>query len=156
MYVHTFKVISNRHLTKTQIYLYENPNPEQLTSVSDKLKWYRIHNGFLQRDVAKAMGVDRTTYSHYEENILDSYPLDKLEQAATLFQLDLIDLLDEYNLFLYRGQGQKIKELRKSLRLTQSEFAKSIHVPLGTLKKWEQNKVRMQKDSFAKIQALNK
>lgn len=97
------------------------------------------------------MGVDRTTYSRYEENVLEAYPLDKLAKAAELFKIDVISLLDDYNLFLYHGQGQQIKRLRKSLNLTQSEFAKYIGVSLGTLKKWEQNRVNIQKKTFEKF-----
>ncbi len=133
------------------MFLFENPNPEKLVTVSDKLKWYRVNNGLLQRDVAIAMGVDRTTYSRYEENVLEAYPLDKLAKAAELFQVDVTVLLDEYNLFLYYGQGQQIKRLRKSLKLTQCEFAKYMGVPLGTLKKWEQNRGNMQKKTFHRI-----
>ena len=81
------------------MYLFENP-----VTVSDKLKWYRYQNGLLQSQVAKAMGVDRTTYSRYEENVLESYSLDKLSKAAMLFGIDITALLDEYNLFLYHGQ----------------------------------------------------
>lgn len=133
------------------IFLYENPNPEKLDNVSDKLKWYRINNGLLQRDVAKVMGIDRTTYSRYEENILEAYPLDKLTKVAELFGIDVTALLDDYNLFLYHGQGKQIKRLRKSMKLTQSEFAKYIFVPLGTLKKWEQERACIQKKTFEKL-----
>lgn len=66
------------------------------------------------------MGVDRTTYARYEENVLEAYPLDKLANAAELFHIEITALLDNYNLFLYHGQGQQIKRLRKSLQLTQS------------------------------------
>lgn len=135
-------------MTKAQKFLFENPNPEKLVTVSDKLKWYRINNGLLQRYVAIAMEVDRTTYSRYEGNILKAYPLDKLSKAAKLFKIDVTELLDNYNLFLYRGQGEQIKRLRESLKLTQSEFAKHIGVPLGTLKKWEQNRVFIPKNIF--------
>ncbi len=97
------------------------------------------------------MRIDRTTYSRYEENVIDAYPLDRLELAAKLFQIEVTELLDDYNLFLYNGQGSYIKKLRKSLQLTQSEFAKFFDVPLGTLKKWEQNRVRLQKRTFEKL-----
>lgn len=137
------------------IFLYENPNPEKLDNVSEKLKWYRIQNGLLQRDVAKVMGIDRTTYSHYEGNILEAYPLDKLAKAASIFNINITNLLDDYNLFLYHGQGEQIKRLRKSMKLTQSEFAKYISVPLGTLKKWEQNRVNVQKKTFEKLSELS-
>lgn len=134
--------------------MFENPNPNRLESVSDKLKWYRIQNGLLQRDVAKVMEVDRTTYSRYEENVLEAYPLDKLAKAAELFGIDVTALLDDYNLFLYHGQGRQIKELRKSMKLTQSEFAKYISVPLGTLKKWEPERACIQKKTFEKLLQL--
>lgn len=134
LYIHSFRFLTNRHLTKAQMYLYENPNPETLATVSDKLKWYRYQNGLLQSQVAKVIGVNRTTYSHYEENALESYPLDKLSKAAKLFGIEVTALLDEYNLFLYHGQGTQIKRLRKSMKLTQSQFAKCLDTPLGTLK----------------------
>lgn len=155
LYIHSFRFLANRHLTKAQMYLYENPNPEKFTTVSDKLKWYRYQNGFLQSQVAKAIGVDRTTYSRYEENVIDIYPLDKLSKVAELFKIDITSLLDDYNLFLYNGQGQQIKKLRKSLKLTQSEFAKYIDTSLGTLKKWEQNRVNIQKKTFKKLSELS-
>ena len=154
LYVHSFQLLNNRHLTKAQAFLCENPTPNKLTTVSDKLKWYRYQNGLLQSEVAKVMGVDRTTYSRYEEDVLETYPLDKLSKAAELFQINVTSLLDDYNLFLYRGQGQQIKRLRKSLKLTQSEFAKYIGVSLGTLKKWEQNRVNIQKKTFEKLLQL--
>lgn len=155
LYIHSFRFLTNCHLTKAQIFLNENPNLEKLVTVSDKLKWYRINCGYLQRDVAVALEVDRTTYSRYEENVLEAYPLDKLAKAAELFHIDITSLLDDYNLFLYNGQGQQIKRLRKSLKLTQSQFAKYINTPLGTLKKWEQNRVNIQKSTYKKFSELS-
>ena len=151
LYIHTLRFIDNRHLTKSQIFLRDNPDPEKLETVSDKLKWYRINSGLLQRDVANVMEVDRTTYSRYEENVLEAYPIDKLLKAAELFGIDVTSLLDDYNLFLYNGQGKQIKGLRKSMKLTQSQFAIYIKTPLGTLKKWEQDKVNIQKKTFKKL-----
>lgn len=137
-----------------QKFLYENPDPDNLTTVSDKLKWYRYQNGLLQSDVAKAMEIDRTTYSRYEENVLDAYPLDKLEKAAELFKTDVTSLLDEYNLFLYNGQGEQIKRLRQSLDMTRSEFAGRLNVSLKTIQRWEQNTVRIQKGTFERLKEM--
>ena len=102
-------------MRNAQVFLCENPNPQLLNTVSDRLKWYRYQNGLKQSDMAKIMEVDRTTYSRYEENVLEAYPLDKLEKAANYFGIDITELLDEYNLFLYRGQYEQIKGLRLSL-----------------------------------------
>ncbi len=155
LYIHSFRFLNNRHLSNAQIFLFDNPNPEKLTTVSDKLKWYRYQNGLLQSEVAKIMNIDRTTYSRYEENVLDAYPLDKLSILAKYFGIDIINLLDEYNLFLYQGQGEQIKRLRKSMKLTQSQFAKYINTSLGTLKKWEQNRVSIQKKTYKKLSELS-
>lgn len=154
LYIHTLSFINNRHLTKSQVFLRDNPDPEKLETVSDKLKWYRINSGLLQRDIAKVMEVDRTTYSRYEDNVLDAYPLDKLSKAAELFGIDITSLLDDFNLFLYNGQVKQIKGLRKSMNLTQSQFAKRIDTPLGTLKKWEQGNANIPKTSFQKLLQL--
>lgn len=154
LYIHTLSFINNRHLTKSQVFLRDNPDPEKLKTVSDKLKWYRINSGLLQRDIAKVMEVDRTTYSRYEDNVLDAYPLDKLSKAAELFGIDITSLLDDFNLFLYSGQVKQIKGLRKSMNLTQSQFAKRIDTPLGTLKKWEQDNTNIPKTAFQKLLQL--
>lgn len=143
--------MTNRHLRNAQVFLCENPDPQSLGTVSDKLKWYRYQNGLQQSDMAKIMGVDRTTYSRYEENVLEAYPLDKLEKAAKYFGIDITELLDEYNLFLYRGQGEQIKGLCKLLGLTQSELARQLGVSLQKVRNWEEEKVRVSRGTFEKI-----
>lgn len=154
LYIHSFKLVNRSEQEKA--FLCNTPELGELKSVSDKLKWYRCKNGISQSEVADVIGVDRTTYSRYERNILNAYPIDKLSMIAELFKIDVTALLDEYNLFLYHGQGKQIKKLRKSLELTQSEFAKNIGIPLGTLKKWEQNRIKINKTSYLKIINMNK
>lgn len=138
-------------MRNAQDFLCANPNPQTLGTVSDKLKWYRYQNGLQQSDMAKIMEVDRTTYSRYEENVLEAYPLDKLKKAAVYFGIDITELLDEYNLFLYRGQGEQIKGLRKSLGLTQVEFARQFGVSIQKVRNWEEEKVRVNRGTFEKI-----
>lgn len=87
--------------------------------------------------------------------VLDTYSLDKLTQIANFFQIEPTELLDDYHLFLYHGQGAQIKRLRKSLNLTQSQFANYIDVPLGTLKKWEQDRVNIQRTTYEKLSQLS-
>lgn len=101
--------------------------------------------------MAKIMEVDRTTYSRYEENVLEAYPLDKLKKAAVYFEIDITELLDKYNLFLYRGQGEQIKGLRKSLGLTQAEFARQFGVSIQKVRNWEEEKVRISRGMFEKL-----
>lgn len=138
-------------MRNAQDFLCANPNPQTLDTVSDKLKWYRYQNGLQQSDMAKIMEVDRTTYSRYEENVLEAYPLDKLEKAAKHFGIDITELLDEYNLFLYLGQGEQIKSLRKSLGLTKAELAQRLGVSLQKVRNWESEKVRVSRSMFEKF-----
>ena len=74
---------------------------------------------------------------------------------TNFFQIEPTELLDDYHLFLYHGQGAQIKRLRKSLNLTQSQFANYIDVPLGTLKKWEQDRVNIQRTTYEKLSQLS-
>ena len=72
----------------------------------------------LQRDVAEYAGIKRATYSSYEENVRDYCPVDTLKRIAKLFEVDITNLLDDYNTFLYNGQAEQLKGLRKQLGLT--------------------------------------
>lgn len=105
----------------------------------------------LQREVAEYAGIDRTTYIHYESKEINSYPADKLEKLAELFGINIDDLLDDYNRFIYDGQGWQIRKLRKSMGLTQYQFGKLYGVSAGAVKRWESEKVRVTKGTWERI-----
>ena len=51
-----------------------------------------------------------------------------------------------------RGREVKpvdLKAIRRSMNLTQDQFAKAYHLPLGTVRDWEQN--RTQPDSGSRV-----
>lgn len=102
----------------------------EITEIADKLRWYRYQKGLRQRDAADYAGIDRSTYIHYEEAGRDFYPKEYMEKLAELFEVPLEDLLDDYNLFLLRGQGAQIKAIRQRLGLTQKAYAAQLGVPL--------------------------
>ena len=81
----------------------------------------------------------------YQENLW-------LTQAkmAELFEVPLEDLLDDYNLFLLRGQGAQIKAIRQRLGLTQKAYAAQLGVPLQKFKRWEQGTVQIFKSTWEK------
>ena len=119
--------------------------------VADKLRYYRHKKGLLQREVADCVGIERTTYSAYEAELRDFYPLDVLAHIAKLFEIDVADLLDDYNAFLYYGQAPQIKALRKEMQLTQATFAAHFGVTLPNVKRWEQGKTRITKKKWELI-----
>lgn len=50
--------------------------------------------------------------------------------------------------------AQDVIDYRKSLRLSQAEFAEKFHVPLGTIRNWEQG-LSKPNISLAKLQVCN-
>lgn len=95
--------------------------------------------------------MDRGTYSRYEDNQRDFYPADMVDKLAVLYHINVYELLDDYNHFLYDGQGQQIKAIRKQLQITQKDLAVMMNVEITKVKRWEQNKVRMFKGTLEKI-----
>ena len=100
-------------------FLQHYPTPDLLNTTADKLRWYRLKNGYLQSEIADIIGVYRSTYIHYEETTRKFYELDKLQLLADLYKVDIECLLDDYMLFLYKGQGM-ISSF--SSAVTSSEF----------------------------------
>ena len=122
----------------------------EITEIADKLRWYRYQKGLRQRDAADYAGIDRSTYIHYEEAGRDFYPKEHMEKLAELFEVPLENLLDDYNLFLLRGQGAQIKAIRQRLGLTQKAYAAQLGVPLQKFKRWEQGNVQIFKSTWEK------
>ena len=122
----------------------------EISETADKLRWLRYQKGLRQRDVADYAGIDRSTYIHYEESGRDFYPKEHMEKLAELFEVPLEDLLDDYNLFLLRGQGAQIKAIRQRLGLTQKAYAAQLGVPLQKFKRWEQGSVQIFKSTWEK------
>lgn len=132
-------------------FLNSNPNPDLLKNTGEKLRWYRYKNNLLQKDVADKIGIDRSTYIHYESTTHDLYPKDKLKKLAHLFGVNIKKLLDDYNLFLYNGQGKQIKALRNSLGLTVKEFARLYNTTPNTVRNWEKDEVIIFKSTWKKL-----
>lgn len=155
MYIHTIRLLkpsTNREGEKFNL-LYTNP--AEITNVSDKLKYYRYQKALHQKDVAAYIGMDRRTYANYEDNQRDFYPAAMVDKLAVLYRIDIYELLDDYNRFLYDGQGQQIKAIRKQLSITQKELAVMMNVEITKVKRWEQDKVRMFKGTWEKLLKLN-
>lgn len=123
-------------------------HPEKLSNTADRIRYYRCTKGFLQSEVAEYVGINASTYLSYESGERDYYPIEKMQRIADFLQVDINELLDDYNRFLYEGQGRQIKKLRKTLGLTQCEFGKLYDVSTGTVKRWEQEAVRMKKKTW--------
>jgi len=140
-----------RGLTEAEKFNIRYPNPKKIDNMPDKLRWYRYNKSLHQSQVAEYAGIDRTTYISYENGSVAFYPLDILSRIAELFEIDIKLLLDDYHRFLYDGQGQQVKALRKSMRLTQDEFATVMNVCDTTVRRWEKEYMRVMPDIWKQL-----
>ena len=151
LYIHSFRLVQPHTLVEAEKFNLIYTDPTRIDNIADKLRWYRYQHGLLQRDVADYAGLDRSTYSGYENTQRDYYPIEKMQKIAELFAVPVTDLLDEFNLFLYNGQGQQIKEMRRRRQMTQAEYARRLGVPLDTLKAWERDRVQICKQTWRRL-----
>ena len=112
-YIHSFQLVQPHTLVEAEKFNIRYSDPSQIDNIPDRLRWHRYRCGLLQRDVADFAGLDRSTYSSYEEIGRDYYPIEKMLRISELFSIPVTDLLDEYNLFLYNGQGEQINKCAK-------------------------------------------
>ena len=145
-----FQLLAPRKLLDAQKFNIRYKDPSHITEIADKLRWYRYQHALMQKEVAEQIGIDRNTYIHYEEYGRDYYPIEHMEKLAELYDVPVEELLDGYNLFLYKGQGEQIQKIRQGLGLTQKQYAQRLGVSFDNLRKWEQNRVRIYKSTWEK------
>ena len=150
MYIHSFRLIAPRRLLEAQLFNQQYQNYEDIPNVPDRLRWCRHHMGLMQKEVADLIGITRGHYIDFEVGYVDHYPKEIVDKLAALYQVPVDDLLDDYNRFLYKGQGKMIREYRESLGLKKKPFARVLKLDPGTLRCWENDEKRMFKDSGEK------
>jgi transcriptional regulator with XRE-family HTH domain len=150
-YIHSFQCLQTRFLADSEKFNITYSCPALLSKTSDKLRYYRYKKSLLQQDVADYLGIERSTYSSYESEEWDYYPPKVLERIAELLEVNVTDLLDDYNAFIYYGQGWQVKALRKQMKLTQAAFAAQFGVCKDTVLRWEKNERRMYKKTWEKV-----
>ena len=141
--IHTFRLIAPRKLREAQQFNQQYHSYEEIQNVPDRLRWCRHHMGLMQKEVAEQIGISRGHYIDYEVGYVDYYPKEVVDRLADFYHIPVEDLLDEYNLFLYKGQGKMLKECREKMGLKKKPFARMLHVDPNTYRNWESDKKRM-------------
>ena len=125
MYIHSFRLIAPRRLLEAQLFNQQYQNYEDIPNVQDRLRWCRHHMGLMQKEVAELIGITRGHYIDFEVGYVDHYPKEIVDKLAALYQISVDDLLDDYNRFLYKGQG-KMKGIEQKSRC--SNFKEFVHL----------------------------
>lgn len=154
LYIHSFYFLQPHSLTEAEKFNIRYPNPSLIRYTGDKLRYYRYAKGLRQIDVARYAQMDRGTYSSYETDAI-YYRRENIEKIAQILDVDVHELLDDYNRFIYDGQGNNIRAIRKSLGITQREFAVLFGVATGTVKQWERERVHISKSTYIKLMSIS-
>ena len=72
-------------------------------------------------------------------------------KIAELFHVELPELLDAYNRFLYDGQAGQLKAFRKQRELSSVELAGLLGVVPSTVRKWERGEIQMTKQNYERL-----
>lgn len=151
LYRHTFNFLTPCKLLESEVFNIKYKNPKDINTTAEKLRYYRYKKALLQKDVAKQIGINLSTYVSYESIQREYYPIEELVKISHIYKVDITELLDEYNLFLYKGQGLQLKKLRTELGITQKIMADKLNVHSRTVRQWEKDRVRMLKNTYIKI-----
>ena len=135
--VHRFRLVAPRNLPETQRFTRQYHSYQEIGNVPDRLRWCRLHLGLLQREVAERVGVTTPFYIDMETGACTHYPATVMDKLAALYQVPVEELLDEYNLFLYKGQARQIIALREKLGLSRTAFAWQFGISERSLRAWE-------------------
>jgi DNA-binding XRE family transcriptional regulator len=85
----------------------------RFASAADKLKWYRHSLGLMQEEVANLCNVPRQAYRRLEAGELNLFPHEGMLKIAKLFEIEVEALLDDYNRFMFGGQGDAVRAIRR-------------------------------------------
>lgn len=148
IYIHSFNFIVGNDYKECE--KYNLTNPYELENIHEKIRYFRLRESLCQEEVAKFIGVDRTTYISYE-NGLRVYTIDVMIKLSDMYNVDLDVLLNDYHRFIYFNQGKNIKKIRKELGLNQKELADLLGVSIIVIKRAEQEKVRFLEKNYIKL-----
>lgn len=101
--------------------------------------------------MAELLKIDRSTYARYESGTLTSYSINVIKMCAEIFGIEADKLLDEYNRFIFEGQGEQVKVKRLEFGLTQGEFGKLFGVSKNTVRRWENDSIKMSRKLWERI-----
>ena len=151
LYFSTFRLHSMRVQTDEPDFINQHESHLDFETVPERIRWCRQKRGLMQKEVAELLGVSRTVYISYETGTAGYYPKEIVDKLAALFQIDVFDLLDDYNRFQYKGQGRAISQSRRLMGLSKKAYARMLGIDSGTLNNWEKDKKRMNRSSWEKL-----
>ncbi len=112
----------------------------------DKLKNLRERIGLTKTDIANIIGIDRSQYGHYENDYI-TIPIKHLVSLINYYHVSLDYIFDFTNQKNYKPitsleidkqlSGKRLKEIRKELKITQTDLANFLNTSFTTISSYE-------------------
>ena len=148
--IHSFRLVAPHKILEAQIYNSGYHSYEEIDNIQDRLRWCRYHLGLKQREVATEIGISRASYIKLETGTSDHVGKDTVDRLSALYNVPPEDLLDSYNLFLFKGQGQQIRQYRKEHKLGKKPLARLLGTTSKCIQDWENERKTMSRESWEK------
>lgn len=121
------------------------------SETSERLKYWRCKRGYLQREVACAVGISRSRYMSYEKKG-GNCPAEILAKISEFLGVDFDDVADDYHRFVIGGNTcQKIRSARQKMAMTRAEFAKAVGVCRDSVNRWENKEGVISRRDYFKV-----
>ena len=118
-----------------------------------KLKYWRCKRGYVQREIANAVGITRSMYMSYEKN--GFCLVENLVKIAEFIRVDFNDLAEDYHYFqLADNQCERVKMARERLGLSKRKCAELVGVDRSTVYKWETYEGKMSRRDYLKVRKI--
>ena len=135
--LHSFRLPLACRASETKKFPHPGGSYAQAVTVPERLRWLRHSQGLLHKEAAAQAGIPLPRYIDMETGACTHYPAAVMDKLAALYQVPVKELLDEYNLFLYKGQARQIIALWEKLGLSRTAFARQFGISERSLRAWE-------------------
>lgn len=76
--------------------------------------------------------------------------MDRLQKIAAFLEVDIEELMDDYNHFLYHDQDKQIRAKREALGMSLIQYAAYLGISARKLRRWENNQAQISKGTWEK------
>ena len=114
-----------------------------LKSVAERLRWLRSQKGLRQEEVAEIAGVSISVYKKMECGNVQHIAPKAVQRLGSYYGVPEEDFMDEFNQFLFAGQGRRILAYRNRLGMNRKEFGEYLGIPQRSLYDWEKEEKRI-------------
>ena len=126
-------------------------NPDNIEQMYDKLRYYRFKNKLTQREVAEYLQITEMRYKEYERAKGSRLPEEIAEKLAEFYNIPVEKLRTHYQKFISNNPGEKINQIRCSMKYSQWDFANMLGISKSALVSWEKNRKTISYTSYLKI-----